>query len=226
MRAKRPGSKPRPTFPNGKLGPDPRWYDAANIRPQIGNRQARSLGSKRWHEANPPVPIDHKYDDQVRRTRVRKIRKREGVCRECDRPSPGHTLCLVHRRLSCMRAQDARRSKTPRGGRVCVMRRAGGTGPRSLSGLWRGAAKDHVRQATESNPSRGGALSTVHRSARARAGVVCGVSLRSASRSESAQGALGGGGSLYEVRRGTRGHAPSLRPLQGAVIRLQETIPG
>ena len=118
MRAKRPGSKPRPTFPNGKLGPDPRWYDAANIRPQIGNRQARSLGSKRWHEANPPVPIDHKYDDQVRRTRVRKIRKREGVCRECDRPSPGHTLCLVHRRLSCMRAQDAYQKRRAAG--VCA----------------------------------------------------------------------------------------------------------
>ena len=48
----------------------------------------------------------------------RKIRKREGVCRECDRPSPGHTLCLVHRRLSCLRAQDAYQKRRAAG--VCA----------------------------------------------------------------------------------------------------------
>ena len=108
-RGQRPGSETRAAFPIRKRGPDMRWYDPANLRPQSGSSQARWIGYQKWSAAHlPPVHDEQKKRDEVvRRTRARKIRKRAGVCRECDRRAPGHTLCLVHRRLACMRAHDA-----------------------------------------------------------------------------------------------------------------------
>ena len=104
-RGTRPGSKTRVTFPDGKLGPDPRYYDPANIRPRPRHQAAyiRNRAAARARALLPPSePII-----------------RERLCRICQRP-----ITWGFKRWYCESCRSHKNDKFNR--RLISQRRAAG----------------------------------------------------------------------------------------------------
>ena len=125
-RGTRPGSE-RVTFPDGKLGPDPAYYNPENFRPPSGLRQAAWLANQRRRTTAEQKRERRRLymrrrralglDTATRRTRDRaRVAERvnAGLCR-CGRvPRPGRRRCA-----QCA-AEHTRKRERARAGGLCV----------------------------------------------------------------------------------------------------------
>ena len=135
---------------DGTLDPDPRYYDPAHLRPQLGQRQAQWIGYQKWRAANPtPEPRNNntacrvcgvilsratggrrifcapckRVRDNERKARFRADRVSRNLCRECGQTAlPGRIHCGEHREQN--RSKTARAYATAIRGGLCQFCRA------------------------------------------------------------------------------------------------------
>ena len=142
MRASRPGSE-RVTFPDGKLGPDPRYYDPANIQPRPRYQAAyiRNRAAARARALLPPSePIIRERQCRICQRRItwgykrwycelcralinagfnRRLisqRRAAGLCGRCG-------AAAIQGQLNCVRCRDKARERYKPGRKLTATRK-------------------------------------------------------------------------------------------------------